>query len=144
MSRPLLLAVLLFLAPAALAEPPDATPRDLTPPALDAGADVWAHFSQNLVVALKADNLGVRCSALQLVATYGGDRVDVRGARFEVVRLFRDHPDKRVRMSALAALTQIDDRWVTDFLFRTARFERDPRLAQIYLYAALASKERTS
>jgi hypothetical protein len=138
MSRFSILIPCLLLATAARAEP-----FDLRAPALDAGADVWAAFSENLVVALKSDNLGVQCSALQHVAAYGGDRVDVRGARFEVVRLFRDHPDKRVRMSALAALTQLDDPWVTDFLFRSARFEREPRLAQIYLHAAIASHERT-
>jgi hypothetical protein len=138
MPRLLLLPALLLLATVARAEPPD-----LRPPALDAGAEVWAAFSENLVAALKSSNHGVRCSALQHIAAYGGDRVDVREARFEVVRLFRDHPDKRVRMSALSALTQINDRWVTDFLFGSARFERDPRLAQLYLQAALASRERT-
>ena len=136
MIRPLLLLALLAAAPvsAAAMHP---TP-DLTPPALDADAATWAAFSENLVVALQGENHGVRCSALQLVVAYGAS-VDVRGARFEVVRLFRDHPDERVRMLALSALAQMRDGWVSDFLERSARFEGDPHLAKLYRHAARAS-----
>jgi hypothetical protein len=130
----MLLSTLLLLAPALRADPG---------PPPDAEAERWDVVSRGLVAALQSDNDGVRCSALQVLVAVGGDRVDVREARFEVVRLFRDHPDPRVRMSALAALVQIDDPWVTDFLRRTARFERDARLARLYRHAVVASEERT-
>ncbi|MDX1420667.1 MAG: hypothetical protein R3181_11920 [Rubricoccaceae bacterium] len=126
---------LILLSALVLAVPAQAATPDLTPPPPDADAAAWAAFGDNLVAALKTDNHGVRCSALQHVVAYG-DRVDVRAARFEVVRLFRDHADKRVRLLALAALSTMRDGWVSDFLVRSARFEKDPHLAQLYLHAA--------
>src|SRR5690606_26480950 len=135
MIRLLLLLACLVAAPVSAASP---SAPDLTPPASDADAAAWAAFSDNLVVALQGENHGVCCSALQHVVAYGAD-VDVREARFEVVRLFRDHPDERVRMLALSALAQMRDGWVSDFLERSARFEDDPRLAKLYRHAARAS-----
>ena len=140
MTRLLPLLTLFIVASSARAGAAD---PGLTPPPADAGAAAWTAFSDNLVRALKTEHEGLRCSALQHVVAYG-ERVDVRRARFEVTRLFRDHADPRVRMLALSALTQIDDRWVTDFLRRSARFEKDPRLARILRHAARHSEERTS
>ncbi|HLT47894.1 MAG TPA: hypothetical protein VK002_11745 [Rubricoccaceae bacterium] len=139
MAKLLLLFTLLVAAPVSAAAN-DPAP-DLTPPAPGAEADVWDAFSENLVAALQGDNLGLRCSALQHVVTYGA-RVDVRAAKFEVVRLFRDHRDERVRMLALAALAQMHDGWVADFLVRSARFEKDEHLARLYLHAAQAAAVR--
>jgi hypothetical protein len=127
--------LLLLSASLLLIVPARAEPFDLTPPALDAEAAAWVAFSDNLVAALRSGNHGVRCSALQQVVAYG-PRVDVRAARFEVVRLFRDSPDERVRLLALSALAQLRDGWVADFLARSARFEKDPRLTRLYLHAA--------
>lgn len=139
MAKLLLLLAALAVAPARAT----VTAPDHTPPAPGAEAAAWDAFGANLVAALQADNLGLRCSALQHVVTYG-DRVDVRGARFEVVRLFRDNPDERVRLLALAALSQMHDGWVADFLVRSARFEKDARLARLYLFAAQEASVRAS
>ena len=132
-----LAALLLVLAlPAHAADPPD-----LTPPAPTAPAAAWEAFSLNLVEALRSDNLGLKCSALQQIAAYG-PKVDVRSARFEMVRLYRNNKDMRVRMAALSALSQVNDAWVADFLARSARFERDPEMARLSYFAAQAITER--
>lgn len=125
----LLLAAFVLVAGAAHAGPPG-----LTPPASDAPEAAWAAFSTHLVAALQSDNHGLKCSALQHVVAYQ-DRVDVRAARFDVVRLYRDHRDARVRLLALSALEGMDDPWVRDFLQRSARFERDAHLARLTAYA---------
>ena len=131
---------LLLLAALVVAGAARATPPDLTVPALDASEAAWSSFGQNLVAALQSDNHGLQCSALQHVVTYG-DRLDVRAARFEVIRLYRDHRDMRVRMLALSALAQMRDPWVADFLQRSARAEQDEHLARLTAHAAEAATE---
>lgn len=111
---------------------------DLIAPDPDAAESVWIAFGDNLVMALKTDNEGLNISALHHIARYG-ERVDVRDARFEMVRIFRDHEDSRVRMLALAALSKAKDAWIADFLRRSARYEKDHHLASLMYHAALAN-----
>jgi hypothetical protein len=135
MKRIILLPALLL----AIVFPVRADPPNLTPPPADADETAWMHFGENLVMALKTDNDGLRLSALQQIVVYG-ERLDVRDARFELVRLFRDHKDERVRMTALNALSKVRDNWVAYFLRRSARFESDPHLAGLMFHAALANE----
>lgn len=120
------------------AAPAYATP-DLVAPDIEADETAWAQFGDNLVMALKSDNDGLKISALHHIAQFG-ERLDVRDARFEMVRLFRDHKDQRVRMLALAALSKARDAWIADFLHRTARFESDTHMAGLIYHAALANE----
>lgn len=129
----LFLMTVLVLASTARADTPD-----LIAPVPDASDAAWSMFSDNLVEALQSDNHGLQCSALQHIVTYR-DRVDVRAARFDIVRLYRDHSDMRVRLLALSALAEMKDAWVTDFLNRSALFEKDEHLARLTAYAASAS-----
>ncbi len=135
MKRLSLLSALLLV----LAVPVRADPPDLTPPPPDADETVWVQFGENLVVALKSDNDGLKISALQHIAAHG-ERLDVSDARFEMVRLFRDNKDKRVRMMALAALSKAHDAWIADFLYRSARFESDAHMASLMYHAAVANE----
>ncbi|MCH7976108.1 MAG: hypothetical protein IIC18_06100, partial [Bacteroidetes bacterium] len=48
--------------------------------------------------------------------------------------------DERVRMTALAALSKAHDAWIADFLYRSARYERDAHMASLMYHAALANK----
>lgn len=130
----LLSALLLVLAVPVRADPPD-----LTPPSADADETVWTQFGENLVVALKSDNDGLQLSALQHIVVYG-ERIDVSDAKFELVRLFRDNKDERVRLTALNALSKLNDSWVADFLHRTARFESDAHMAGLIYHAAVANE----
>ncbi len=130
----ILSALLLFLA-----VPLRADPLGLVAPPLDADEATWTRFGENLVVALKSDNDGLKVSALQHIAAFG-DRLDVSDAHFEMVRLFRDSKDARVRMMALAALSKAHDSWIADFLYRSARFESNPHMASLIYHAAIANE----
>ena len=135
MKRISILSALLLI----LAVPVRADPPELTPPSHDADEAAWIQFGENLVVALKSDNDGLKISALQHIAAYG-ERLDVSDARFEMVRLFRDNKDKRVRMMALAAISKAHDAWIADFLYRSARFESDAHMASLMYHAAVANE----
>jgi len=130
----ILSALLLILTIPVRADPPD-----LSPPTNDTDEAAWIQFGENLVVALKSDNDGLKISALQHIAAHG-ELVDVSDARFELVRLFLDNKDSRVRMMALAALSKAHDSWIADFLYRGARYESDARLASLMYHAAIANE----
>jgi hypothetical protein len=134
MKRLSLLTALLVV----LAVPVRADPPDLVPPPHNADEAAWVQFGENLVVALKSDNEGLKISALQHIAAFG-ERFDVSDARFEMVRLFRDNKDERVRMMALAALSKANDAWIGDFLYRSARYESDAHMASLMYHAAVAN-----
>src|SRR5690606_2832133 len=75
----------------------------------------WKAFSVNLVRALATDNDGLRASALQLIVRYG-DRLDVRDATFDVVRIYRSHPNERMRRLAAVSCTHLKSEWAVSFL----------------------------
>ncbi|NBC16346.1 MAG: hypothetical protein GVY18_03410 [Bacteroidetes bacterium] len=106
----------------------DSEPPELVDPALTttnlATVD-WAAFSTNLVNALATDNDGLQQSAMQLIIKYR-ERVDVHRARFDVMRLYRDHDDDRVRRMAVVTLGAMDNNWALGFLARSVTFEDDP------------------
>jgi hypothetical protein len=135
MKRISILSALLLI----LAVPVRADPPDLTPPAYDTDEAAWIQFGENLVVALRSGNDGLQLSALQHIIVYG-ERVDVSNARFELIRLFRDNKDERVRMTALNALSKMNDTWIADFLYRSARFESDTHMASLMYHAAIANE----
>ncbi len=98
------------------------TPELPTPQPTWAEAD-WTTFSDNLVHALAGDHDGLKTSALQLIVRHG-DRLDVRGAQFDVVRLFRSHHDERVRRLAAVACTKLNSEWAVGFLRQSESFEK--------------------
>ncbi len=87
----------------------------------------WNAFSQNLVAALAGDNEGVKLSALQMIVRHG-ERLDVRAAQFDVVRLVRGHPDRRVRRLAAVACGCLKSRWAIGFLRQSEPFEKDDQV----------------
>ena len=132
------LLLLAALATASASAKPRTAALDLTPPAATADAAAWSAFSTNLVRALQSDNLGLKTSALQHVATYG-PRLDVRAARFDIVRLYRDHRDRRVRVLALAAIVQTRYGWSLDFVRRCGRGDADAQVARLSRAASQAA-----
>lgn len=115
------LTVVLLLATPALADPP------LDPPAPDASAAEWATFSENLVHALATGNDGVKAAVLQHIICYSG-RLDVDDAQFDVVRIYRSHPNIRMRRLALVAIGHLGSNWAIGFLRMSDAFEPDPVL----------------
>ena len=114
-----------------------------TPDASWVEAD-WAAFSENLVVGLASDNEGLKLSALQMIVRYG-DHLDVQAAAFDVVRMFQDHRDQRVRRMAAVACSRLKSGWAMGFLRMSEPFERDARvrttLQSIVRNQALLTKE---
>ncbi len=74
--------------------------------------------------ALETSHFGLQTSALRLVITYAEDIAFARTTVFDVVRLYRDHKDDRVRRMAVVALGELNDAWGTDLLKRSLRFEK--------------------
>ncbi|GIV57464.1 MAG: hypothetical protein KatS3mg042_0377 [Rhodothermaceae bacterium] len=87
----------------------------------------WKVFSENLVVALQSDHDGLREAAMRYVIQYN-DRVDVRAAVFDVVRLYRDHDNDGLRRMAIVTLGHMDSDWAISFLRLSEDFEQDGAL----------------
>lgn len=121
----LLVVAGLFLAPA----------QANTNPNLDAQA--WQRYSDALVVALQSDKADFQQEALRHIIRYG-DKLNMDAAVFDIVRLYRDHEDTRIRRMAVLALAQMDNAWGRDFLQRSLRFEQDATVRQT-MRSALAA-----
>lgn len=83
----------------------------------------WKAFSVNLVHGIANGNEGVRASALQMIIQYG-DNLDVQDATFDVVRIYRSHPDERMRRLAAVACTHLKNEWAMSFLRMSEPFEK--------------------
>ncbi|MDX1532211.1 MAG: hypothetical protein R3362_11845 [Rhodothermales bacterium] len=117
-------AALLVLALAlTLAFPAQADPPLPTPPAPDATEAQWAAFGENLVVALQDGNDGVKAGAMQMIIHYG-DRLDCRAAQFDVIRIYRSHPDERMRRLAIVTAGALQSGWAMGFLRMSEPFEK--------------------
>lgn len=85
----------------------------------------WKVFSKNLVKALKSENPGLQQSAMQMVVRYG-NRLNVKEAEFDVMRVFRNNKSQGTRLLALMALMDMDSKWAVGFLKTQIEFEQDP------------------
>lgn len=100
----------------------------------------WEAYSKSLVKALKSDNEGVKLSAMQQVIRYS-DHVNVIAARFDVMDMFLEHDNQKVRLLALATLHKINNKLDMGLLERQFRFEEDA-LIQRQIAAVLIDLER--
>jgi hypothetical protein len=92
----------------------------------------WDVFSKNLVKNLKSDNEGVKLSSMQQVIRYA-DNLKVDAGIFQIVNIYRTHPELKVRQLALTTLHKTNNRWAINFLKRNFEYEKSPILkAQIY------------
>jgi hypothetical protein len=89
--------------------------------------DKWQKASKNMVHALKNGPDGLKQSVLQNIIRYS-DHLQVDEAVFEIMSIYRSHPDERVRQLALVALYKMNNNWALSFLERAIKFERSPKL----------------
>lgn len=89
-----------------------------------AGENKWDAFSKNLVRAVQSSNEGLQISAMRMIIRYSNN-LNVKDAVFDLVRIFRNHSDQRVRRLAMVTLYQIQDDWAMYFLRRNRQFEKD-------------------
>lgn len=114
--------------PAAPSDAPVVTPASFAAAATDAPAATdWSAFSDQVRAALASDHDGFRAAALRMVIRHG-NRLDVGTARFEAMRIYRNHDDENMRMLAAQALSRIDAPGNTGYLALAAEYERAPRL----------------
>ena len=109
--------------------------RDVPPAAAPAATPVersaahWTLFSEGLVEALASGHDGVQQGALRMIIFYG-DQLDVKASVFDVVRIYRNHEDDRMRRMAVVALGTMQSGWAIDFLTRSLDFEKTPAVRQ--------------
>ncbi|MFQ5569294.1 MAG: HEAT repeat domain-containing protein [Rhodothermales bacterium] len=89
----------------------------------------WDQLSKGLIDAIGSDHDGAKQGALRMIIFYG-DQLDVSAAVFDVVRIYRDHEDNRLRRMAVVALGKMKSPWAIDFLERSVRFEKTPSVRQ--------------
>lgn len=88
----------------------------------------WERFSSSIERCLLSPNEGVRLSAMGHIITYG-EYMDVSYSAPVVMRVFREHPDCRVRKLALITLSCMKSDWAMKFLSMIVRRMDDPALA---------------
>jgi hypothetical protein len=88
----------------------------------------WIEFSDNLVEAIAEGNEGAKEGALMQIIRYGDFLTFDRRTTFDVMRLYRDHDDDRIRRLAVVALGKMKDRWAIEFLDMLARFEPNEQI----------------
>lgn len=88
----------------------------------------WSAYAGCLSDALASGHEGLQQSALRLIIQYGEYMQFARDAVFGVVRVYRDHPNDDMRLMAVVALGQMHDAWAFDFLTRSVRFEKTPKV----------------
>lgn len=88
------------------------------------GAAQIEAISSTVGEALETAHYGLQTSALRLVITYADEVEFSRTTVFDVVRLYRDHKDDRVRRMAVVALGEMNHAWGNDMLTRSLRFEK--------------------
>lgn len=98
----------------------------------------WDTYSDNLEHALASDHDGVRQGALRMIIFYGDNLSISRTGVYDVVRIYRNHADDRLRRMAVVALGQTGDAWALDFLKRSVRFEQSPEIRHT-IYAVLTA-----
>lgn len=87
----------------------------------------WEAFSKNLVNGLTMENDGIQQTVLKHIITYG-DRLDVRDAVFDIIRIYKFNKDQRHRQMAVVALAKINTRFASYFLKRSIKFEANPTI----------------
>lgn len=97
----------------------------------------WKDYSKHLETALASDHDGLRQGAMRMIIHYGPNLTIGREAIFDLVRVYRNHAQERMRRMAVVALGQTRDTWAMDFLTRSARYEKSAAVRHT-IYAVLA------
>ncbi len=90
----------------------------------------WKLVSKNLVRSLASDNEGLRQSAMAFFVEHA-DKLDINDAVYDVMRVYRNHPDLRVRKLALVTLYKMQNKWAMEFLKVDLRFQEQEQLKQM-------------
>ena len=109
--------------------------------AANSQATDYEAFSKNLVKAVKADNQGLQVSALQQVIKYG-NKVEVKDATLDIVRIYRRSNNEQFRQLALAAINAMESEWALGIVKRDYQFEANPKIKRMMAAVLNANKEK--
>jgi hypothetical protein len=87
----------------------------------------WNAFGKNLVKAIASGNEGLQRSAMRLIIHHA-DKVDVGQAVFDLVQIYRNNKNEKVRQLAIVTIYKIQNKWAMGFLKRDLKFEESPVL----------------
>lgn len=90
----------------------------------------WKAVGKNLVRALASENEGLRQSAMEFFVRHS-DQLDIQAAVYDVMRVYRNHKDVRVRKLALVTLYKMQNKWALEFLKIDLRFQDDKELKRM-------------
>jgi hypothetical protein len=96
----------------------------------------WESMSKKVVQGLASEDISLRTECLQQIITFG-DKLDVDDAVFNLVSIYRNSKNEKLRQFAVVALHKINNRWAMDYLKDNLKFENNPTikrqiLASIY------------
>jgi hypothetical protein len=89
-------------------------------------------FSENILSALKSENVGLQVSAMQQVVKYK-DLVDINKSALALVRVYRNSYDEKMRMLALVTIHSIQNDWALGILKRDLEFEYSPTIKNLMI-----------
>lgn len=87
----------------------------------------WKKVSKNLVRSLSSGNEGVRQSAMDFYIQ-NADKLDIDAAVYDVMHVYRNHKDERVKKLALVTLYKMQNKWAMEFLKVDLRFQDSEEL----------------
>ncbi|MEK7727333.1 MAG: hypothetical protein AAB354_02905 [candidate division KSB1 bacterium] len=87
----------------------------------------WKLVSKNLVRSLASENEGLRQSAMDFFVQHA-DQLDINAAVYDVMHVYRNHKDERVRKLALVTLYKMQNKWAMEFLKVDLRFQDSAEL----------------
>jgi hypothetical protein len=105
----------------------------------------WKQVSKNLVRSLASDNEGLRQSAMAFFVEHA-DKLDINESVYDVMRIYRNHPNLRVRKLALVTLYKMQNKWAMEFLKVDLRFQDEQELKNMVAAIVLEyqAKKKTS
>lgn len=102
----------------------------------------WKAFGKNLEMALKTPNTGLQVSAMQKVIKYAG-KIKVDGAVLELVKLYRNHENVKVRQMALVTINTLNNDWAKSIAKRDYRFEKSEKIKKMMVAIMKSKKDKS-
>lgn len=90
----------------------------------------WKRVGKNLVRSLASENDGLRQSAMDFFIQHA-HQLDIDAAVYDVMRVYRNHRDERVKKLALVTLYKMQNKWAMEFLKVDLRFQDSAELKRM-------------
>ncbi len=121
----LVIGALLSLSAVAVTKADPGPEPNLPVPAKQMTDAQWHAFSLSLREALASGHDGLQLAAMRLAIQYA-DNVDIGRSVIDLMRIYRNHPDRNARRLAVVALGSLNSRMVINYLRLNEAFEETP------------------